>query len=344
MPGIALAQCAMERGHSILFVTAGRPVEERILAGFSRRALPLEAKGGGAPSLPAMALRMPRAIAAARAILREFNPNVVLGLGGLASFPAAVAARSMGKPVAVLEINAIPGRATRFLAPFAQKIFVSSDHALQIYKNRAMVTGMPLRPGFLQLPGRAEACTKFGLNPSKYVILVLGGSQGATAVNRVVEAILPEIESLGAQLLWIAGPGAAENAGAVCRARPALRAVVHGFVDDTPPLYAAADLAICRSGAATVAELATSGLPSIAIPYPYHRDLQQLRNAGLLGEGCVIMEERELTPARLSSELRRILTNPQVRASMSVAARRIAKPRASVDIVNELERMAGAAG
>lgn len=338
VPGIALAETARARGDEFLFVTAGRPVEDRILLNLPKTALPLE-RGDGAPSPLTMAMRMPGAISAARKVIQQFRPDVVFGLGGLASFPAALAARMAGIPVALLEINAVPGRATQWLSTLATNIFVSSPAGVAKYHKKALLTGMPLRGGFLQLADRAEARAGFGLDRHRRTLLVLGGSQGAAGVNRAVISILPDLEALGVQILWIAGPGKDAEIRSAIAGHPKINCSIHNYLDDTSRAFAAADFAICRSGAATVFELAAAGLPAIAIPFPYHRDQQQLKNAQLLGEGVIILEEKECSRSKLGAAVRSVLENPARAAAMADACRRQARLRASDDILDALQSM-----
>lgn len=342
VPGLAIAGALRARGGDALFVTAGRAIESALLRGERSAPLRLE-RGAGAPGSVESALRLPLAVLRARSILRETEPDVVLGLGGLASFPVVVAARSLGVPVALLEINAVPGRATRWLKPFASRILVACDAAARALGPRAVVTGAPLRPAFGDLRPRADAKRAMGLDPDRPALLVLGGSQGAAAINRAVGAVLDELDRRRVQLVWVAGPGKDSDARGLCAARPRLRARVFGYLDGAADAFAAADLAVCRSGAATVSELAAAGLPAIAIPYPHHRDRQQLRNAELLGEGARVLEERDLTPPRLASEVGWLLENPPRLAAMAAACRRAAKPRALEDVVDELARLAAPA-
>src|SRR5262249_30530878 len=152
-------------------------------------------KGAGAPGTLEMGLRLPAAVARARDLIREFRAEVVLGLGGLASFPVALAARLAGAPLVLLEINAVPGRATRWLAPLARRILVASEEAPRRFGPRALLTGMPLRKAFGSMPARADARRALGLAPDDPVLLVLGGSQGATAINRAVGAILDDLRA-----------------------------------------------------------------------------------------------------------------------------------------------------
>jgi UDP-N-acetylglucosamine--N-acetylmuramyl-(pentapeptide) pyrophosphoryl-undecaprenol N-acetylglucosamine transferase len=340
VPGIAVARAAEAAGDACLFVTAGRPVEETILGGMPHRTLGLE-RGSGAPGKLSMALAMPAALRRAGAILREFSPDAVLGLGGLVSFPVALAARLRGVPVALLEINAVPGRATRWLKPCAHRVFVASAAAAARCGSKARFTGTPLRGGFIQLPDRRDARESFGLDRDRFTMAVFGGSQGALAVNRAVAGILPKLASGGIQLLWVAGPGKDVQAESACRATPGLRATVLAWLDDAPRAYAAADLALCRTGAATVAELAAAGVPAIGVPYPHHRDRQQYWNAESLGDGILVMDERALTPETLASTVLELRADRERLECMSRECRRRGVGDAASRVLQELRALSG---
>lgn len=338
VPGTALARAVLERGGSVLFVTAGRPLEAQLVGELPYVVLPLE-DGRGAPTKPQLLWRVPRSCAKARTILREFAPDVVLGLGGLASFPVALAARSLGIPVSLLEINAVPGRATRYLIPLAHQVLTAAESAASAIGRKAVCCGTPLRPGFRKLPQKPEARAALGLDRNRLTCLVLGGSQGASAVNEAVASVLPQLAERGVQLLWIAGPGKEAAVRARCAEHPALAASVRSYLDDMPTAFAAADFAICRSGAATVFELAAAALPSITIPYPHHTDRQQYHNARLLGEGTVILEEKELNRDRLAAELAPLLDDAARRQRMAEACRRAARIDAVEKSLEAMERL-----
>ncbi|HKD99402.1 MAG TPA: UDP-N-acetylglucosamine--N-acetylmuramyl-(pentapeptide) pyrophosphoryl-undecaprenol N-acetylglucosamine transferase [Planctomycetota bacterium] len=339
IPGVALAQSLRASGDEALFLTAGRSLEASLLGEIPFVDLALE-RGRGAPGMASAAARLPGAATSAISVVARWRPAVVVGLGGLASVPGAIAARVRRVPLALLEINAIPGRATRWLAPLARRVFVSSEEAARRLRRRAVLTGTPLRPEFESPPARAQARAQFGLDRDRPTVLVLGGSQGAAAVNRAVAGALEAIEARGAQLLWVTGPGKEEEARAACSARPKLRASVRGYVREAAAACAAADLAVCRSGAATVAELGAMGLPSIAIPYPHHRDRQQFWNARLLGEGTRVVEEESLARGRLGDEIGSLLDRPDALAAMGEACRRSARPRARETALEALRAMA----
>ncbi|MFN0207224.1 MAG: undecaprenyldiphospho-muramoylpentapeptide beta-N-acetylglucosaminyltransferase [Planctomycetota bacterium] len=339
VPGISVAEVALARKDTILFLTAGRPVEEKILGELPKAPLPLEF-GGGAPGMITIAARLPRAVAAARKYIQQFKPDVFVGLGGLASFPAAVAAKICNVPVALLEINAVPGRATRWLRPFANKIFVSSEIAAREIGKKAVLTGTPLRAGFSKLTDPAGARLSFGLDPAAFTILILGGSQGALAVNRAIQGILSDLAKSNIQILWITGPGKEGELEQLCLSTPGLRAAVIPYINDTPRAYAAADLAICRTGAATVAELGALGLPSIGIPYPHHRDRQQYRNAELLGGGIIVIDERELTSEKLASTIDTLFRDRGRLSAMAAIAKERGRRDGAEAVLRELLNLA----
>lgn len=338
VPGLAVADEVRRRGGEVLFLTAGRPVEARILGGAPSRALPLES-GRGAPGPWATAARIPGAIAAARQAIAAFRPHALLGLGGLASFPAALAALRADVPVALLEINAVPGRATRWLRPLAQAIFVAFEPAARAVGRKARLTGAPLRRGFAELPGKDRARETLGLDRDAPVLLVLGGSQGSEAVNRAACSLFPWLAERGVQLLWVCGPGRAAACEDACRGVPTLRTRVFEYVDDAAALYAASDGALARTGGGTVAELAAARLPVVALPYPHHRDRQQYWNARQLGEGAIVLEERGLNRRQLEAALDSIFGDETRRLALSQACARVARPRATPDLVDALEAL-----
>jgi UDP-N-acetylglucosamine:LPS N-acetylglucosamine transferase len=287
-----------------------------------------------------MALRIPGAVAEARRALTEFRAEAVLGLGGLASFPAAVAARTRGLAVGLLEINAVPGRATRWLRPIVGAVFVAFDEAARAVGPKAILTGTPLRQGFVEPPAKGAARAALGLDAGSPALLVLGGSQGSAAVNGAAESLLGGLAKRGVQLIWICGPGRDAAARSACARIAGLRAAVFDYVEDASAHFAAADAALCRSGAATVAELAAMALPTVAIPYPHHRDRQQFRNAAALGAGAVILEERALDTPALADAVFSIFENESRRVSMANASRAAARPSAARDVADAIERLA----
>jgi len=340
VPGLHLCAALPGAFEDVLWLTAGRGVEERVLAAGRLRgpcaveALPVERPGGGAPGWGRLALRMPGAVARARAALRAHGSNVLLGLGGHASIPAVVAARSLSIPVALLEINAASGRSTRGLARLASRVL----HAWpSTYGGgaRERLVGPPLAPEFdpARAPWPDVARERLSFAPERPLLVVLGGSQGAGALNAFVREHQRTLLGSGIGVLHQVGPGRLGEAGAPLAGYRAVE-----YLDDVPLALAAATLVLGRGGASTVAEIAALGVPAWIVPYPHHADRHQERNARELGAGARIVPESELGH-RSARELVLLCSRAgeAERASMRAALRRIV-PRDGAERVLEVLR------
>jgi UDP-N-acetylglucosamine:LPS N-acetylglucosamine transferase len=287
----------------LIWFQTGRAVEARVLSGLEQQlapakvervALELEPEGGGAPSLARLSRKsLPQVLAARRALLAH-RTQVVLGLGGFTSLPVVAAARLLGLPVALLEINAACGRATRWLSPLATRVLHAWRATVPASPGtRDRWIGPPLSPEFLA--GEPdEAATRaarksLGFDPDAALLLVLGGSQGALGLNRFVAEQAGFLLSNGVQVLHQVGPGRSREAGP---ARAGYRAVE--YVTDVPCALRAATLVLCRGGASTLAELAALRRPAWIVPYPHHADEHQEKNARELGAGARIFPESNL--------------------------------------------------
>ncbi len=287
----------------VVWLGAGRGVEERVLDSarsllgeipLESISLGLEGGGGGAPSRLQILLRLVPAIQRARHALVANRVDVLLGLGGASTAPACLAARWAGVPVCLLEINAKPGRATRWLAPLADKVLYAwpSSVPAKAPANH-IVTGPPLAPAFLTgAPGPDEvhaARTAWGMDPTRPVLLILGGSQGALGINRFARSWVPKFLAEGVQVLHQLGPGRrAEGAADLQGYFPV------EYIEDVAGVLATATCVLCRGGASTLAEVAARGRPAWVVPYPHHRDRHQEANARALGAGVHIVEESNL--------------------------------------------------
>jgi UDP-N-acetylglucosamine--N-acetylmuramyl-(pentapeptide) pyrophosphoryl-undecaprenol N-acetylglucosamine transferase len=334
MPAMVLARAMQASGHEPVMVTEGRDVERELL----RRQLP-DVCGVELPAASRSRIALPlwvlRATAAARRILRDKQVDCVVSTGGRPSVPVALAARSLGMPVYLLEQNAVTGRANRLLAPLAKRIYhgLPSDAAAS---PRALVTGTPLRPGIGRVE-RATARAELGFAAADRVVLVTGGSQGAQALNRTVPVALA---AAGRSL--VAAGAAPGSGGAMLRAvhlagldrdadvrtryavsGSAVLADVRTVATDMDRLFAAADLVVCRGGGTTVAELCAVGRPAVIVPYPHHKDRQQLRNAEVLARAGAawIVEESQLTAEGLAELLHSLFAEPERLRRMGDAAR-----------------------
>ena len=335
MPALVLARALRSKGHEPVLVTEGRDVERELL----RRELP----GVAEVELPcprgprfALPLWLLRATAAARRVLRARDVDCVVSTGGRPSVPVALAARSLGVPVFLLEQNAVVGRANRWLSPLAQRIY----HGLPTVGGpgrRGLVTGTPLRPGLGGID-RAEARAQLALAADVPVVLVTGGSQGARSLNELVPQALLQVDG-PLQVLHLAGLGrdgdvrqryAAGGGRVVAHVRPVAL--------DMDRMFAAADLVICRGGGTTVAELCAAGRAAIIVPYPHHKDRQQLRNAEVLARAraAIIVEESVLSVRSIAELAGRLLADPARLRAMGDAARGLQHGDAAATILRDM--------
>jgi UDP-N-acetylglucosamine--N-acetylmuramyl-(pentapeptide) pyrophosphoryl-undecaprenol N-acetylglucosamine transferase len=297
----------------VVWLGAGRGVEERVLEGargflgeipLALVSLGLEVAAGGAPTRPQILLRSLPALRRAYRALLENHVDVLLGLGGASALPAVLAAKWARIPTCLLEINAKPGTATRWLAPFARRVFHAWPSSVP---RRApahhVVLGPPLAPQFLGGPPGPEetraARLAWGMDPARPVLLILGGSQGALALNRFARAMVPTFVSENVQVLHQLGPGRRAEGAAD---GPGYFPVE--YIEDMPLALATATVVLCRGGASTLAEVAARARPAWVVPYPHHRDRHQEANARALGPGVRIVEESRLNAGASASLLR----------------------------------------
>jgi UDP-N-acetylglucosamine--N-acetylmuramyl-(pentapeptide) pyrophosphoryl-undecaprenol N-acetylglucosamine transferase len=346
-PGIALAG-ALRRARpdiAISFVGTPRGIEGEALpaAGYPLHlidvvpwARTLGAKRFLAPASLVGARRR------ARALLGSIAPAAVVGMGGYASLPVVLAARSRGLPTILHEQNAIPGLANMVGSRVARRVAVTFEEARSRFPRttEVRVTGNPIRPEIALLDRggrRAEAAAALALDPSRTTILVMGGSLGAARLNDAAAGLARLwSDRAGRQMLVVAGPAhgaelrerlAEETAGGLV-----VRCI--DFLERIELAYAAADLALCRAGAATVTELAAVGLPAVLVPYPYARANHQEANARALEHagGARVLLDREATPQAVAAVLEELLSDERALGDMSAAARRLGRPRAADDL------------
>ncbi len=254
--------------------------------------------------------RVRRAVAQTRALLDELSADVVVGFGGYVALPAYLAARRAGVPIVVHEQNALPGLANRIGARLAARVAVTTPGTPL---HRGEHVGMPLRTAIGSLDRaavRPEARTAFGLEADRPTLLVFGGSQGAATLNRAAVGAAGALSAAGVQVLHARGPKNTDvrAPGATAGSAPY---VVVDYLERMDLAYAAADLALCRSGAVTVAELSAVGLPGVFVPLPIGNG-EQRRNALPVVEagGGLLVEDAELTPDWIASHLVPLLSDP----------------------------------
>ena len=334
IPALAIAnELRDQHGAEIRFIGTPRGLESRLVpqAGY-----PLELIHVGQLKNVSMRTRistlfdLPRAILHCRRLLKEWNPAVVIGVGGYASGPAMMAAILSGIPTLAFEPNAAPGLANRIIGKRVSAAAVNFPPAAAHFRN-AQVTGIPVRPEFFALPPRVITAAPH--------LLVFGGSQGARALNEAMPRILVRLleHVPGLTILHQAGARTAEAVEAAYAASGAdtSRWQVSAFLDDMGARFAAADLILARSGASTVAELAAAGKPSLLVPFPEAADDHQTKNAEVLASAsaAVLMPQARMTDDKLLQEVSALLSDRAALAAMGERARALAHPDAAQRIV-----------
>ncbi len=343
-PGIAVAEEFLSRDASneVLFVGTEAGIEARALPDSGYRLKTIATAGirgkSGFSKAKSIALLL-YAYSQSRQILREFKPELVLGVGGYASGPVVLASRGMVIPRFIHEQNAIPGFTNKVLARVADKVFISLEESRQFFPaERTLLTGNPLRRQILDTLDDAPRHENRG-TPHDFHLLVFGGSRGAHAVNMAILASLPLLKSLGVGLTVTHQTGGddLEQVREGYRAA-AVQGEVVPFIHNMAAEYGKADLIVCRAGATTIAEVTACGKSCIFIPFPHAVDDHQRRNAeALLKEQAGFMLlERELTEEALG-RLILDLANDPARVSLAAQnARRIARLDAARLIVDEM--------
>ena len=263
--------------------------------------------------------RVRRSIRETAAVLDRVGADVVVGFGGYVAVPAYLAARRRGVPVVLHEANARAGLANRLGARIARRVLAAvPDSGL----DGAEVVGMPLRASITGLDRaalRAQARAHFGFADDARVLLVFGGSQGAASINRAVSGAATDLGAAGISVLHAHGPKNTLDLPAPAPGAPPYVAVP--YLTRMDLAYAAADLAICRSGAMTVAEVSGVGLPAVYVPLPIGNGEQRLNAAPVVAAGGgLLIDDADLTPDYIAGEVVRLLTDDQTLAAMTTAA------------------------
>ncbi len=345
-PGIAVAQELRRRvpGVTVSFAGTSRGLESRIVPreGFELDVIRSAGlKGKSIASRLRGAALLPLSMLDAWRILSRRRPGVVIGVGGYSSGPVVLMAALRGIPTMVLEQNAVPGLTNRLLARWVRAAAVTYEETLSYFGKRGFVAGNPVRAEFFD----GSATSKSEHRNSKFPrVLVLGGSQGAHAINVAMVAAAPQlarahggieiVHQTGERDLGVVREGY-ERAGITARAE--------SFLDMVAREMTAADLVICRAGATTLAELAALGRPAVLVPFPRATDDHQRKNAQVLADAgaAALLDERQLSGDSLAGVVGTRLIDRARLAAMGDAMRRFARPDAAqriVDRVLELSR------
>jgi UDP-N-acetylglucosamine--N-acetylmuramyl-(pentapeptide) pyrophosphoryl-undecaprenol N-acetylglucosamine transferase len=341
IPALAIAQQLKKQFDAeVLFIGTARGIETRLVpqAGF-----PLELIQVGALKNVSLTARLktmfdlPRAIAASSRMLSEFDPEVVIGVGGYASGPAMVAAIRRRLPTLAFEPNVVPGFANRMIARWVSAAAVHFEETCEYFPH-CKVTGVPVRAAFFSIPEKSAGAP---------TLLVFGGSQGARAINQAMTTT----ESLaglrakipGIHIIHQTGQRDYEHVLAAYQ-QSGISGEVHKFIDDMPGTFGRADLLVCRSGASTVGEITAAGKPAIFVPFTAAADDHQNVNARALERvgAAVVVEESNLGAAYLVDTIAALIGDGVRLQSMSAAAKSLAHPQAVEEIAEMVVQLAAA--
>lgn len=341
-PGIAVANELLNRSadNEIMFVGTARGLEKKIVPenGFTLALI----NSAGLKNVGFMGkikglTVLPKSFLEAWRLIRDMNPDVVVGAGGYVSGPVVLTAHLMGRPTLIMDSNALPGFTNRQLARFVDRAALSFDAAASFFGQKAVVTGNPVRNEFFEIAERRPV--------APFEMLVFGGSQGAKAINAAVVEALPLLAELKGRLSIVhqTGESDLENVAAGYTDAEWNDAEVRPFIPNIVESFERADLIICRAGATTCAEVAASGKPAIMIPFPGAADDHQRKNAeALVDKGAAQMiVQSELTGERLANDILTMFANPENMLEIGRAARSLARPdaaAATADLIESLKR------
>jgi UDP-N-acetylglucosamine--N-acetylmuramyl-(pentapeptide) pyrophosphoryl-undecaprenol N-acetylglucosamine transferase len=344
MPGIAVARelARRFRRSRIAFAGTSKSLERRLVEGhgFAFVDLPSLKFDGSPLTAPRWALRAANGGWAAARLLRRFRPSLVVSLGGYAALAPSLMAALGRLPVVVMEQNAVPGKASRLLSWWAREVYVPwpGGEARFPHPERVHVTGTPVR---CERHGRRnrQLAGRFGLNPRKRTLLVTGGSQGAAYINGCITGALDrfEAEASWLQILHHAGEGHAATVRAAYEGRK-IEAAVLPYIDDMMAAWALCDLAFCRDGGTSLAEVTALGVPAVLVPLPTAAHDHQRHNAAVLvREGAALLaEEPDRGGAELAEMLIGLLRDEARLYAMEERALRIGRPAAAAKVVDRM--------
>ncbi len=340
-PGIAVGHELVARGCEVSLLISPKDVDQTAVRGVTQEfgLITLPAVGLTGCNVLKFAAASLRSYRAAKAVFRPRPPQAVLAMGGFTSAPPVVAGQRLGAATFLHESNTIPGRANRWLAHVVDECFVGFPEAFRRLRHpRIAVTGTPVRPGFAQADA-SGARTALGLAPDKPVLLVMGGSQGASGINDLVLEAFPKLlERLpDLQLVHLTGVADCERIRAAF-APFGRRVRVHAFFSEMELLLAAATVALSRSGASSLAELAAMHVPSVLIPYPAAVDDHQRFNAeAFAGAGAArVVSQKDTNAEELAAAVMELAAEGEARHRALAALAELDRPGAAGDIAERI--------
>lgn len=336
-PGIAIAEEFLRRYDKaqIIFIGTKKGIESKLLGqlGYELRTIEIEGvKGRGLKAMVRSAYQVPQSMWQSRRVLKQFNPHIVIGVGGYASGPAVLTAHFMSIPTAIAEQNALPGITNRILGKFVKVIFVTYEQTQTWFpKGKVIISGNPVRAAFV-----AGRCVEKG-KKDFWQLLVFGGSQGAVTINETMINMLSQLQKMKNKIRVTHQTGSKQ----LDKVRQAyekfgIKAKVMPFIVDMAGAYAAADLIVCRAGATSLAEITASGKAAILIPYPWAANDHQTKNAQAMADAgaAVVINESELSSGKLFGVLEKLLSDEKKLKKLEENSARLGNINAAANIVD----------
>jgi UDP-N-acetylglucosamine--N-acetylmuramyl-(pentapeptide) pyrophosphoryl-undecaprenol N-acetylglucosamine transferase len=326
-PGLAVATALRTRGVPVVWLGADGGMETRLVPqhGIDIETIAISGvRGKGLGTLLRAPLRILSAVRAAAAALAKHKPRAVVSFGGFAAGPGGIAAALGGTPLLVHEQNRAPGMTNRILARFARRVLCGFPDA---FPGKETVVGNPVREAIAKIPPPRE---RFEGRSGALRLLVLGGSQGARALNDAVPLALRQLQGAGVEVRHQCGEKLRDTTAAAY-AHAGIEASIEPFIADMAAAYAWADLVVCRAGALTIAELCAAGVGSVLVPLPTAVDDHQTKNAQYVVQrrgGVLLKQDGELVD-KLAMQLRNLVLDPSKRLFMAEASRALAKTDAA---------------
>ncbi len=346
-PGIAVGEVLSARGHDVTLLISEKKIDSIAASGhkdlrFEKTPF-LAMPKPWSPKMISFLLGIQKGMKSCRALIRQHKVSVVLGMGGFTSFVPLWAGKKEKCHTLIHESNAIPGKANKLNAKFSDIVLCGLEACKKHFSKHPDVReiGTPVRSS-MRTPSDEDPYEFFNLDRNKKTLLIMGGSQGARGVNRVVGQSLDHFEKMGIQVLHIAGPADYEEVRDVYAKHPLLPQHVAAFCHRMDMAYRVADLAIARSGASSLSELCYFGVPSLLIPYPYAADDHQTRNAEIFDKAgaAIMISEKTINAQSLTDAVRSIFTDPQKTAAMKKAAEELAVRNSAERIADLIEQQA----
>ncbi len=347
-PAVAIANQLKKEvpNAEILFIGANHKMEMTKVpeAGYPIKGLNIQSfQRGFSISALLHNLRLPymlwKSVKDAKAIIKKFKPDAVIGVGGYASGPALLAANALKVPTLIQEQNSFPGKTNKYLAKKASKICVAYEGLEQYFpKEKLVLTGNPVREEIIALQRKEQkAFDTFSLSPHKKTLLVMGGSLGARSINRTMLHHLETLQNLNIQIIWQTGGLFYDQMDDSIKNKTFVNIRIVPFIKQMNHAYSVADYIVSRAGALAIAELTIVGTPTILVPFPYASEDHQTFNAKALSENnAAILLPDNRVEDELMSIIQKMIDDPKSVEEMAANVKKFAKPDAIHLIVHEI--------